>query len=81
MKGVGLFSQVTGDKTQGNSLTVYQGKFRLDVGKNLFLEKFVQALEWAAQGSGGVTIPEGIWEMCECDTKERSSVMWLSRPV
>lgn len=54
MKGVGLFSQVTGDKTQGNSLTVYQGKFRLDVGKNLFLEKFVQALEWAAQGSGEI---------------------------
>lgn len=59
MKGVSLLSQMTGDKTQGNSLTVYQRKFRLDVGKSLFMEEGVQALEWAAQGSGGVTIPEG----------------------
>lgn len=59
MKGVSLLSQMTGDKTQGNSLTVYQRKFRLDVGKSLFMEEGVQALEWAAQGSGGGTIPEG----------------------
>lgn len=40
--GVGLFSQVTSSGMRGNGLELQQGRFGLDIKKNLFTERVVK---------------------------------------
>lgn len=53
-------SHVNSERTRDSGLKLHQEKFRLNIGKKNLLRNSGKALELAAQGNGGVTIPGGV---------------------
>ena len=57
----------------------YSGEVKVGYYKQFLLRKSSEALEWAAQGGGGIAIPRGVPEPWRCGTEGRGQWAWCDR--
>jgi len=74
------FSQVKSARTQGNGLTLYQERFRVDIRKNFFTEKLDK--HWNGLSREVAEPPSlEVFETRGCVTKGHGLMKGLSRPA
>ena len=54
----------------------YSGEVKVGYYEQFLLRKSSEALEWAAQGGGGIAIPRGVPEPWRCGTEGRGQWAW-----
>ena len=75
MGWVGVFCQITSDRTRGKSLKLHQERFRLDMRKNIFTARVLK--HWN-QGAGGIISPGGVSKRGRCSSSWHDLVMELA---
>jgi len=76
--GVGLFSQVTSNRTCGNGLKLHQERFRLSIRKNFSLKRFsLEKVIFTGTGCPGKQLRHHPWRYLK-DIQMQSLATWFN---